>query len=61
MNFSREINAQNGSSPRWGEEDTQKLLRLYVQGLSASKIAFQLGTTRNAILGRLWRLRRRDA
>lgn len=40
----------------WDEHAIQTLKELTAQGLSASLIAKELGTTRNAVLGKLWRL-----
>jgi GcrA cell cycle regulator len=42
----------------WCDVTVETLKRLHKQGLSASKIAERLGMgcTRNAVLGKLWRL-----
>jgi len=40
----------------WTEEQTDELQRLLVQGLSASQIGERLGYSRNAVIGRIFRL-----
>src|SRR5215475_6213778 len=47
-------------TPRWHDEDTDALCR-YVRGGNApfSAIASAFGITRNAVAGKIWRLRRR--
>lgn len=42
----------------WPEPRLSALLALTERGLSASQCAIRLGTTRNAVLGKLWRQRR---
>ncbi len=49
-----------GKSEFWKQNDAE-LHRLAATGLSAAKIAAQLGTTKNAVVGRLTRLREREA
>jgi GcrA cell cycle regulator len=43
-------------SPPWPAERTAELLRLRERGLSGGQIARELGTTRNAVIGKLHRL-----
>jgi len=38
-------------------EEQEKILKLWKEGLSGSEIAKEIGTTRNAIMGKLYRLR----
>lgn len=48
----------------WTKEQTDELASLWASGLSASQIGARLGMTRNAVLGRVHRLKlgkRRDA
>jgi GcrA cell cycle regulator len=41
----------------WTDERTENLKKLWADGLSASQIAMKLGeVTRNAVLGKVWRL-----
>jgi GcrA cell cycle regulator len=40
----------------WSDERCQWLRRLWAEGLSASEIAKQLGTTRSGVLGKVMRL-----
>lgn len=40
----------------WTDEDVAVLRRLHRQGQAASQIAITLRTTRNAVLGKLFRL-----
>jgi GcrA cell cycle regulator len=37
----------------WNDEAVAKLTKLYVKGLSSSEIAKELGTTRNAVIGKI--------
>lgn len=49
-----------GSAPRWKmwtDEETQLLRVMWSKGLSASKIGAEIGFTRNAVIGRLNRLK----
>ena len=39
----------------WSQENINKMKALKLQGLSASKIAKQIGTTKNAVIGQLYR------
>ena len=39
----------------WTQENISKMETLKLQGLSASKIARQIGTTKNAVIGILYR------
>ncbi len=39
----------------WTQENISKMNTLILQGLSASKVAHQIGTTKNAVIGRLYR------
>ncbi len=49
---------ENSLIPKWDEYRTSQLIMLAKCGLSASKIAKKLGgTTRNAVIGKLTRLR----
>jgi hypothetical protein len=43
------------ANPEWTEEKWQKCLSLKRQGLDPHQIATQLGTTREAVMGKLWR------
>lgn len=47
----------NGSAPKWPEERTEKMLSLWAEGLSASQIGREMGISRNAVIGKLHRLR----
>ncbi len=40
----------------WTEEKKEQLVKLYAEGLSYGKIAKELGVTRSAVCGQLWRL-----
>ena len=40
----------------WSAEKTERALLLRKEGLSMGKIAEQIGTTKNAVMGRLYRL-----
>ena len=45
-------------SGEWTVSDEQLLVKLSAEGYSASQIAAQLGVTRNAIVGKSWRMGR---
>lgn len=43
---------------KWQGEQVARLARLRLSAMSTSQIAAELGTTRGAVIGKLWRLRR---
>lgn len=43
--------------PGWGEEQVAQLIKLWNENKSHLEIARELGTTRNAVAGKVWRLR----
>lgn len=46
------------AEPRWTPERVAALRTLWTQGLSAAEVARRLGgVTRNAVIGKVWRLR----
>ena len=50
------IYAANAVAPRWSDERIAALVQYRRRGWSASRISEALGTTRNAVLGKLHRL-----
>lgn len=48
-------------SETWTAESIDTLSRLWSEGLSASEIGAHLGTTRNAVIGKVNRLREKDS
>lgn len=61
MKETRSRYAVNGMSPRWTEAETDLLISLWEDDLSASEIAAKMGRTRNEVLGKLWRERKAAA
>jgi hypothetical protein len=51
------------SKPSWTAEQRQRVIELWNRGYTATQIALQpefRGLTRNAVIGKLWRLRKRE-
>ena len=44
------------SATMWPEEKVERLRKLHADGLSCSQIGMQIGKTRNAVIGKLFRL-----
>ena len=51
-----EINIHPGAAPDWTTEMTDQLVKLLDQGMSRGKAAKILGVTRNAAIGRAYRI-----
>jgi hypothetical protein len=49
------------NGPEWPAERVEKMLSLRAQGLSESRTAKLLGTSKNAVSGKLWRVSRQSA
>jgi hypothetical protein len=61
MNPDRTKQAENGMSPRWKPEEVEQCANLRSKGWTAGEIARRMKRSRNEILGKLWRLKRRPA
>ena len=47
---------QNTTTGSWNEDNTGRLRELWNEGLPAAEIGRRLGTTKNAVIGKAWRL-----
>lgn len=46
----------NTSTGSWNEDNTARLRKLWDEGLPAAEIGQRLGITKNAVIGKAWRL-----
>ena len=46
----------NTTTGRWNEDNTARLRELWGEGLPAAEIGRRLGITKNAVIGKAWRL-----
>ena len=54
------IHIHDPDPPKWTDERTKELKALWGQGYTASQIGKELGIKRNAVLGKIWRLRQSE-
>ena len=47
---------QNTTTGSWNEDNTARLRELWGEGLPAAEIGRRLGITKNAVIGKAWRL-----